>query len=94
MCIIFFLGITGSWEGYVGGANDLYYNGANNAKFSGSTQSSLSLLRFDSNQIYVGSGGNNNVYLKSGNLIIPGTFEPSVRSLRATLPAHRSQIFR
>ena len=64
---ILFLGITGSWEGYVGGANDLYYNGANNAKFSGSTQSSLSLLRFDSNQIYVGSGGNNNVYLKSGN---------------------------
>lgn len=61
------MGITGSWEGYVGGANDLYYNGANNAKFSGSTQSSLSLLRFDSNQIYVGSGGNNNVYLKSGN---------------------------
>ena len=28
------------------------------------------------------------------NVIIPGTFEPSVRSLRATLPAHRSQIFR
>ena len=27
-------------------------------------------------------------------VIIPGTFEPSVRSLRATLPAHRSQIFR
>ena len=34
------------------------------------------------------------VTTKSGKLIIPGTFEPSVRSLRATLPAHRSQIFR
>ncbi len=27
-------------------------------------------------------------------LIIPAPFEPPVRSLRATLPAHQSQIFR
>lgn len=27
-------GVTGTWEGYVGGVNDLYYRGANNANFT------------------------------------------------------------
>lgn len=33
---IFFLGITGSWEGYVPGTADLYLRGNNIAKFSSS----------------------------------------------------------
>ncbi|MBS6955575.1 MAG: hypothetical protein KH230_20360 [Enterocloster asparagiformis] len=66
LLILFFLGITGTWEGYIGGVNDLYYNGANNAKFAG-TCMALASVRFDSNQIYIGSGGNNNAYLKSSN---------------------------
>lgn len=44
-------GVTGTWEGYVGGANDLYIRGANKAGFVGE-----SYISFETAQITINSG--------------------------------------
>ncbi|WP_349947351.1 hypothetical protein ABFV83_02365 [Lacrimispora sp. BS-2] len=51
-------GVTGTWEGYVGGANDLYIRGANKAGFTGG-----SYIVFDTAQITIryGDGGGGRV---------------------------------
>ena len=46
-------GVTGNWEGYVGGSNDLYYLGANNAGFSKISSS----ISFESGAIYYNGSG-------------------------------------
>lgn len=45
------LGITGTWEGYVAAATDLYYMGQNPAGFSRLNLNSSSEVKFESNQI-------------------------------------------
>lgn len=47
-------GVTGTWEGYVATAKELYKYGINNGGFIGqSSASSVSQVRFESNQIYM-----------------------------------------
>jgi len=59
-------GIVGSWEGYIGRNNDLYYNGANRAEFKGDNDNStFSDFKFESNQINIRCGGNSPISLSS-----------------------------
>ena len=52
------LGVTGTWEGYVAAATDLYYMGQNPAGFSRLNLNSSSEVKFESNQITLKGGYN------------------------------------
>lgn len=50
-------GVTGTWEGYVAAATDLYKYGINNANFKGSGAGNYSTTIFESNQIKMHAAG-------------------------------------